>query len=79
MRVLTGFTQRAGGRSYTLLYDLHTSDQKTTGKMAAHVAKVGVGLAKKKPDIAAKLLLEQFPSVACVEVRAGSLTTKVVR
>ena len=79
MRVLTGFTQRAGGRSYTLLYDLHTSDQKATGKMAAHVAKAGAGLAKKKPDIAAKLLLEQFPAVACVEVRAGSMTTKVLR
>lgn len=79
MRVLTGFTQRAGGRSYTLLYDLHSSDSRTTGKMAAHVAKAGAGLAKKKPDIAAKLLLEQFPAVACVEVRAGSMTTKVLR
>lgn len=79
MRVLTGFTQRAGGRSYTLLYDLHSADSRTTGKMAAHVAKAGAGLAKKKPDIAAKLLLEQFPAVACVEVRAGSMTTKVLR
>jgi hypothetical protein len=79
MRVLSGFTQKAGGRTYTLLYDLHTADARATGKMAAHVAKAGAGLAKKKPDIAAKLLLEQFPAVACVEVRAGSMTTKVLR
>ena len=79
MRVLTGFSQRAGGRTYVLLYDLHSSDSRSTGKMAAHIAKTGAGLSKKTPAVAAKLLLEQFPQVACVEVKAGSLQTKVIR
>ena len=39
----------------------------------------GNGLAKKKPDVAGKLIMEQFPDLACVEVRAGSISTKVLR
>lgn len=76
MKVLSGVSQRAGGRSYTLLYQDCPS---SPGIMAAHVAKSGDGLSKKTPEVAAKLLLEQFPAVVCVEVRAGTLTTKVLR
>ena len=76
MRVLSGVSQRAGGRSYTLLYQETTN---TPGVMAAHVAKSGDGLAKKTPEVAAKLIMEQFPAVVAVEVRAGTLTTKVLR
>lgn len=76
MRVLSGVSQRAGGRSYTLLYQ---DCENSPGTMAAHVAKSGNGLAKKTPEVAAKLIMEQFPAVVCVEVRAGTLTTKVLR
>jgi hypothetical protein len=79
MRVLAGFTQRSGGRAYTVLYDLSESDDRATGRMAAHIAKTGDGLAKKTAEVAAKLILEQFPVAAAVEVKAGSLVTKVVR
>jgi len=75
MRVLSGVSQRAGGRNYTLLYQ----GGDAAGSMAAHVAKSGGGLAKKTPEVAAKLLMEQFPAVVAVEVRAGTLTTKVLR
>jgi len=58
----------------------HVDDgSKTVGRMASYVAKAGEGLAKKKPDVAGKLIMEQFPSLACVEVRAGSISTKVLR
>lgn len=77
MRVLTGFSQKAGGRTYTLL--CMEIDHRQVGRMAAHVAKAGDGLSKKSAEVAAKLLLEQFPSAQAVEVRAGTLTTKVLR
>ena len=79
MRVLAGFTQRSGGRVYTVMYDLSEADNRATGRMAAHIAKTGSGLSKKTADVAAKLILEQFPAAAAVEVKAGSLVTKVVR
>jgi hypothetical protein len=77
MKVLTGFSMRCGGRSYTLLHTLE--DDKATAKLATYMGKASGGLSKKKPEIAAKLLLEQFPALAAVEVRAGTITTKVFR
>jgi hypothetical protein len=79
MRVLTCVTQRAGGRTYLMLMPHIEDANRTVGKMASYVAKAGNGLAKKKPDVAGKLILEQFPDLACVEVRAGTLSTKVLR
>jgi hypothetical protein len=79
MKVLTCVTQRAGGRTYVMLLPHADDGNRSVGKMAGYVAKSGAGLSKKKPDVAAKLILEQFPSLACVEVRAGSISTKVLR
>lgn len=78
MKVMTCVTQRAGGRTYVMLLP-QPNDGKSPGRMAAYVAKSGSGLAKKTPEVAGKLIMEQFPALACVEVRAGSLATKVLR
>jgi len=79
VKVLTGFTQRAAGRSYTMLFPMVDEESRSTSRVAAYVAKTGNGLAKKPADVAGKLILEQFPLLAAVEVRAGTLTTKVFR
>lgn len=79
MKVLTGISQRAGGRSYLMLFPMVSEDERSSARMAAYVAKTGEGLAKKKPDVAAKLILEQFPVLAGVEVKGGTVTTKVYR
>lgn len=79
MKVITCVTQRAGGRTYLLMLQHVDDGSRTVGKMASYVAKAGNGLAKKKPDVAGKLIMEQFPDLACVEVRAGSISTKVLR